>query len=205
MSNSIVSKHCVVIRPVNRSIPQCCVCCLISFVPQIMVEQIEQLLSVTTVHTLPALNTQTNMVPEAKIAHSIEEDLTDSSDFNRYFTFGFPLGEGSDGEVSTFLHRPAKRLITVKIPRTSRISASVSVLIEAKALKVLGSYGKHENINHMISYRSTYGITIAQLSSSIWRGLIACALIAGSGSSKKPRTKYRHTFQNRQYGSYSRT
>lgn len=97
---------------------------------------------------------------EDKIARSIKEDLVDSSDFDRFFTFEQSLGEGSGGEVSAFRHRPTKRLIAVKVPHPDRISASILITKEAKALKAVGSHGQHENINHMISYQSTYGTTL---------------------------------------------
>ncbi|KAF3052179.1 hypothetical protein E8E11_006864 [Didymella keratinophila] len=70
------------------------------------------------------------------------------------------LGWGSDGEVPAFLHYPFKRLIAVKVPHPDSILASIFITKEAKALKVMGSYGKHKNINHMISYQSTYGATL---------------------------------------------
>jgi serine/threonine protein kinase len=95
---------------------------------------------------------------EAKIERSIQHDLADSSEFDRYFKLDRSLGKGSDGQVSAFLHRSSKRLIAVKIPRAGRYEASAVIHREAKALKAVRNYGKHENISHMIAYQSTYGV-----------------------------------------------
>lgn len=98
------------------------------------------------------------MEMEAKIQHSIIFDLADPSGIDFYFTFDRSLGKGSDGQVSADLHRSSKRIIAVKIPRASRYEASEVIRREAKVMKAIGAYGKHENIANMLAYQSTCGV-----------------------------------------------
>ena len=98
----------------------------------------------------------------AQIPRTILADLADPEIFDDCFAFSQKLGKGSDGEVSSYLHRSTGRVIAVKTSR-EYFWSSEAIHDEIDAQIFMSDYGKHlhQNIAHMLACHREFGDTLS--------------------------------------------